>query len=338
MPTVSVTRKDAEVLISPEESNEIIQSVVENSAAMKVMKRLPNMGTNVREYPIMDSYPIAGFVDGDTGLKATTNMKWTKDKIVAGEVAAIVAIPDNVADDSNYDIFAQMRPRLIEAAGKVIDEAIFFGKNKPEAWRDGLVESAINAGNVVTATADIFKDVFDKGGLLAKVEEDGYFPDSILSGIEMRANLRGLRDNSGRPLFLENMHQGAQYTLSGMNMDFPRNGMWDPTQALMITGDWQQAVYAIRQDITFKVFDSGVVSDDEGKVIYNLMQNDMKAIRMVIRLGWNILNPINAVNPDGSTRFPFAVYAPSATPEDPEDPEDPEEPNASRASYRLGNA
>jgi len=313
MPTVSVTRDDASVLISPEESNEIIQAVVENSAALRVMKRLPNMGTNVREYPIMDSYPIAGFVEGDTGLKATTTMKWTKDKIVAGEIAAIVAIPDNVAADSSYDIFAQMRPRLIEAAGKVADEAIFFGKNKPADWRAGLVQSAVDAGNVVTATTDIYKDVFDVGGLIAKVEEDGYFPDSILSGIEMRAKLRGLKDGDGRPLFLENMHQGAQYTLGGMNMDFPRNGMWDPTQALMITGDWRQAVYAIRQDVTFKIFYSGVISDDDGKVIYNLMQNDMKAIRMVLRLGWNILNPINAVNPDGTTRFPFAVYAPGVS-------------------------
>lgn len=313
MPTVSVTRDNASALISPEESKEIIQSVVESSAAMRMMTRLPNMGTNVREYPIMDSYPMAGFVDGDSGLKMTTNMSWKKDKIVAGEIAAIIAIPDNVVADSSYDIFAQMKPRLIEAAGKVADAAIFFGVNKPSAWRDGLVDSAIAAGNVVNATTDIYKDVFDENGLIAMVEEDGYFPESIISAIPVRAKLRGLKDGDGRPLFLENMHQGAQYTLAGMSMDFPRNGAWDNTKALMVAGDWKQAVYAIRQDVTFDVFNSGVVSDEDGKVVYNLMQNDMKAIRMVIRLGWNILNPVNAVNPDGTTRFPFAVYAPAAS-------------------------
>lgn len=311
MATVTVTRENASALISPEESREIIQSVVENSVAMRMMTRLPNMGTNVREYPIMDSYPMAGFVDGDAGLKMTTNMKWKKDKIVAGEIAAIVAVPDNVVADSQYDIFGQMKPRLIEAAGRVADAAIFFGINKPAAWREGLVPSAIAAGNVVTSTSDIYKDIFDEGGMIAKVEDDGYFPESIVSAISMRAKLRGLRDTSNRPLFLENMHQGAQYTLGGMSMDFPRNGAWDDARALMVAGDWKQAVYAIRQDVTFDVFDSGVVSDEEGKVVYNLMQNDMKAIRMVIRLGWQILNPINSVNPDGTTRFPFAVYAPS---------------------------
>lgn len=311
MATVSVTRENASPLIKPEESNEIIQAVVESSTALKLMNRLPNMGTNVREYPIMDSYPMAGFVDGDAGLKMTTNMKWSKDKIVAEEIAAIVAVPDNVAADADYDIFAQMKPRLVEAAGKVIDAAIFFGTNKPTAWRAGIVPAAVTAQNNVPATADIVTDVFGEGGLIAKVEEDGYFPESIVSAISMRAKLRGLKDKNDRPLFMENLHQGAQYTLAGMGMEFPRNGAFDATQALMVTGDWSQAVYAIRQDVTFDVFTSGVVSDADGKVIYNLMQNDMKAIRMVIRLGWNILNPVNAVNPDGTKRFPFAVYQPA---------------------------
>lgn len=311
MATTSITRENASPLIKPEESNEIIQAVVESSTALKLMTRLPNMGTNVREYPIMDSYPMAGFVDGDAGLKMTTNMKWTKDKIVAEEIAAIVAVPDNVAADADYDIFAQMKPRLVEAAGKVIDAAIFFGTNKPTAWRAGIVPAAVTAENNVAATADIVTDVFGEGGLIAKVEEDGYFPESIVSAISMRAKLRGLKDKNDRPLFMENLHQGAQYTLAGMGMEFPRNGAFDATQALMVTGDWSQAVYAIRQDVTFDVFNSGVVSDSDGKVVFNLMQNDMKAIRMVIRLGWNILNPINAVNPDGTKRFPFAVYQPA---------------------------
>ena len=311
MATVSVTRENASPLIKPEESNEIIQAVVESSTALKLMNRLPNMGTNVREYPIMDSYPMAGFVDGDAGLKMTTNMKWSKDKIVAEEIAAIVAVPDNVAADADYDIFAQMKPRLVEAAGKVIDAAIFFGTNKPTAWRAGIVPAAVTAQNNVAATTDIVTDVFGVDGLIAKVEEDGYFPESIVSAISMRAKLRGLKDKNDRPLFMENLHQGAQYTLAGMGMEFPRNGAFDATQALMVTGDWSQAVYAIRQDVTFDVFTSGVVSDADGKVIYNLMQNDMKAIRMVIRLGWNILNPVNAVNPDDTKRFPFAVYQPA---------------------------
>ena len=311
MADINITRTDAGALINPEVSREIVQAVVENSAALRLMRRLPNLATNVREYPILDSFPIAGFVDGDTGLKPTTTVKWKKDYIRVAEIAAIIVVPDSIAADSDYDIFGQLRPRLEEAAGRVIDSAIFFGENKPSDWPTGIVTAATTAGNTVTQSADVFKDIFGVGGLISKVEEDGYFPTTIASAIGMRATLRGLTDNNKRPLFLENMQQGANYTLNGMSMDFPRNGAWKADQALMLTGDWQQAVYAMRQDVTFNIYDTGVISDENGKVLVNLMQQDSKAIRMVIRMGWNVLNPLNALNPDGSTRFPFAVYAPS---------------------------
>ncbi len=310
--TTAILREQAQALIKPEEINEILQSTVENSVALRMMTRLPNMATNVREYPIMDNYPMAGFVEGDNGLKMTTNMKWSKKKLYAEEIAAIVAIPDNVVADSSYDIWGQVRPRLVEAAGRVIDRAIFFGLDKPASWRADIVASAAEAGNVVAATSDLYKDIFDENGLIAKVEEDGYFPNGIMSAISMRARLRGLRDTTNRPLFLENMQSTTPYMLNGTQLEFPRNGAFDPTKALMITGDFTQAVYAIRQDVTFDVFDSGVISDADGKVIYNLMQNDMKAIRMVIRLGWDIFNPLNAINEDETTRFPFAVYKPAS--------------------------
>lgn len=311
--TKVILREATEALTRTQQLEEIIQSTVESSAALRVMTRLPNMSSNATEYPIMDNYPMAGFVEGDNGLKMTTDMKWKKKKLYAEEIAAVVAIPDNVVADASYDIWGQVRPRLIEAAGRVIDEAIFFGKGKPDSWRDGILQGAVAAGNVVTATGDMYKDIFGTGGVIAKVEECGYFPDQILSAVSMRAKLRELRDKSDRPLFLEDMKSATPYTLGGMAMQFPRNGAFDDTKANLIVGDFTQAVFAIRQDITFDVFDSGVVSDDTGKVIYNLMQNDMKAIRMVIRLGWDIFNPLNALQTDETKRFPFAVYVPAGS-------------------------
>lgn len=308
--TVAILREQTDALMRTQELGEIIQSMTENSVALQAMTRLPNIASGVVEYPIMDSYPIAGFVEGDNGLKITTNMSWKKKKLQVAEIAAIIAIPDNIVADSSYDIWGQVKPRLIEAAGKVIDGAIFFGTDKPDRWRDGILQGATAAGNVVTETADIYNDIFGIGGVVSKVEEDGYFPDQIIAAINMRAKLRGLRDAANRPLYMEDMKNATPYTLGGMSMQFPRNGAFDPKKANLFTGDFRQAVYAIRQDITFDVFDSGVVSDHNGKVIFNLMQNDMKAIRMVMRLGWDIFNPLNAINPDETTRFPFAVYTP----------------------------
>lgn len=41
--------------------------------------------------------------------------------------------------------------------------------------------------------------------------------------------------------------------------------------------------------------------------MYNLMQNDMVALRAVMRLGWEIPNPINSMVPDKTKRCPFAI-------------------------------
>ena len=103
------------------------------------------------------------------------------------------------------------------------------------------------------------------------------------------------------------MQNGTNYSLDGSPMNFPNNGSFDKSKALMISGDFNQLVYSIRQDITFKLFTEGVVQNTDGTIAYNLMQNDMVALRAVMRLGWEIPNPINALKKDKAKRCPFAI-------------------------------
>ena len=123
----------------------------------------------------------------------------------------------------------------------------------------------------------------------------------------MRAKLRGLKDTNGNPIFKSDMQTSTTYSLDGSPMNFPNNGAFDKSKALMISGDFSQLVYAIRQDITFKLFTEGVVQNTDGSIAYNLMQNDMVALRAVMRLGWEIPNPINSLQKDKTKRCPFAI-------------------------------
>lgn len=203
----------------------------------------------------------------------------------------------------------RLSPRLTEAFGKVIDSAILFGTNKPGTWREGVVPAAIAAGNGVPVSNSVFDDIMGEGGLISKVELDGFNPNGVMSAIQMRGKLRGLKDTTGQPIFKTDMQGVTRYGLDGMDMYFPMNGAFDPAQAQMIVGDWSQLVYAIRQDMTFKVFTEGVIQDPATKdIVYNLMQNDMVALRAVMRLGWEIANPVNAYNAEKANPFPFAVY------------------------------
>ena len=90
-------------------------------------------------------------------------------------------------------------------------------------------------------------------------------------------------------------------------MSFPNNGAFDKSKALMISGDFSQLVYSIRQDITFKLFTEGVIQNSDGSIAYNLMQQDMIALRAVMRLGWEIPNPINSLKQKAADRCPFAI-------------------------------
>lgn len=304
-----IDRTGAEALIPTQESNEIIQGVVTQSAVLQRGRRLANMTSRQYKMPVLDMLPIAYFVNGDTGQKQTTKQQWDKKYITAEEIAVIVPIPEAVLDDSEYDIWAEVRPRIVEAFGKVIDGAILFDVNKPDSWRDGVVTTATKAGSVVTlGSADnLYDKIMGEDGVIAKVESSGYFVNGHMADISMRAKLRGLKDENGNPIFKSDMQSGTNYALDGSPMNFPNNGSFDKSKALMISGDFSQLTYAIRQDITFKLFTEGIVQNTDGTIAYNLMQNDMVALRAVMRLGWEIPNPINSLLKDKAKRCPFSI-------------------------------
>ena len=316
-----IDRTSLSGLIPEPVTREIMQGAIAESAVLRMGRRLPNMSSKTQTINVLDALPTAYWVNGEAketdnkaALKKTTSMAWDKKKLYAEEIAVIVPIPEAVLDDADYDIWGEVRPRLTEAFGKVIDSAILFGTDKPATWREGLVPSAETASNTVTAGTNVFKDIMGENGVIALVEEDGFIPNGAMAAIQMRAKLRGLVDSNGQPIFKTDMQGTTRYALDGMDMYFPNNGSFDPSEALMIVGDWNQLVYAIRQDMTFKIFTEGVIQDPtSGTIKYNLMQNDMVALRAVMRLGWEIANPVTAYNASLSTPFPFAVYQPAAS-------------------------
>ena len=306
-----ITRSDAEALIPVEESKEIITAVRQSSAALSLMRKLPNMTAKQRTLPVLSSLPVAGFVNGDNGLKAVSAAAWDKKIITAEEIAVIIPIPEAVLDDAQYDVWAELKPSIVEAFGKVIDAAIFFSVNKPTSWENGIVTSAIAKGNVITRSnvSDIVQDI---NLLMGKVEEDGFDVTGFAGDISNKSSLRGLRDQNGGLLFQPSLTADTPSTLYAQPINYVKNSSWDKTQALLVGGDFSQAVYAIRQDMTYKILDQAVISDGDGRIIYNLAQQDMVALRCVMRLGWQLPNPVTALNPDGTTRYPFAVLAPQA--------------------------
>ena len=300
-----MTRTDADAVIETQVANEIFEGVVKESKALSMFKRLPNMTSDKTKIRVLDTLPVAYFVDESTnnGRKNTTKMAWDKKFINAAELAVIVPIKENVLNDASIDIWAEVKPRIIEAFGKKIDNAIFFGVDKPADWRAGLVPSVISAGAEVNETGKLYSDINDA---MVKVEESGYEVNGILGGVGLKGKFRMMTDTTGQPLNTTEIGSIARY--------FMDNGVWDKTTSTLVVGDFNQAVYAIRQDVTYKILDQAVIQDpSDGSILYNLAQDDMVALRVVMRLGWEIPNPVNAEN-ETETRFPFASLKPATVP------------------------
>lgn len=315
MPNIT-NREAAEALIRQQIVDSIIQDAPKTSIVMQLGRRLPNMASNKTRMRVLDVLPTAYWVDGDTGFKQVSMQAWDNVYINAGELAVIVPIPEAVVEDADTDLIGEITPRVNEAIGMKFDSAVLFGVNRPASWQNDLITVARQAGNNVAdsdSSNDLYDRIMSEGGLLNKVEEDGYSVNGAISALGMKAKLRGLRTTDGLPIFKSDMQGATPYALDGAPMYFPENGSFDKSIAQMIVGDFRQLVWSLRKDITVKILDQGVIQDPTTKeIVYNLAQQDMIALRVVFRAGWALPNPATRLNED-RTGCPFAYLEP-ATP------------------------
>lgn len=275
------------------------------------------MATNVTRMPVLAALPTAYFVTGDTGLKQTTDMAWNNKFLNVEELAVIAPVPENVFDDSSFNIWDNMRPFIEQAVGRQIDQAVFFGVNKPASWPNAIAADCVTTGNVVnrgTATKDQGGIAGDFSAAFAAVEADGHEVTGIIGNQVYRRLLRDARDTLGRPLLDTN---GGVYSVP---LQYPMRGLW-PSVATTgsrnveaILGDFDEGLVGIRQDITMKVLDQAVIQDQTGAIQFNLAQQDMIALRVTFRCAFQIKNTINYDNANSATRYPFSTLLSPANP------------------------
>lgn len=314
-----ISRADKTALIPEEVSREVLTNVGETSAVLKLARRLANMSRGQLRMPVLSALATAYFVDPtDVGLKHTTEVNWANRYVDAEEIAVIVPIPQTVLDDQDYDIWSEVRPELERAFGALIDAAVLYGTAIPASWTvnmggAGLLAVCTAAAQVISAAAyaDDYEAILGVdgagvAGLFGLVEADGYGVTGSIAPLAMKGRLRNIRDALGSLIFKTSMQGPSSYELDGSPILFPTNGAINGTY-LLISGQWNQLVYSMRQDMTYKIFTEGVVTDAGGNVVFNLMQQDMAALRATMRLGVALPNPINAVNQVAVTRCAFAM-------------------------------
>ena len=324
MPYNSVTGRTtpgASPLIPEDVQREIRQSIEVKSAAMQLMPHI-TMKRGQQRVPVNTQLPTAYWLAGasldarDRGMKQTTQLAWDNVYLNAEEMAVIVPIAKTLLDDLDYDFWTQVKPKVTEAFAVALDDAVFFGTNAPASFPSPIVTAANAAGNllVVGATAgqDFPGDVNQAMGL---VEADGFDVSGFWARRQVKAKLRGMRTTTNAFMFVGD-DAGPQAsintgTLFGEPIIFSNAGLSSYSTGAanysMIGGQWDQSMLAIREDISMDLFDTGVITDNGTPPViqFNLMQQDMVALRVIARYAWAIPNPVNRQQPTAASRYPF---------------------------------
>ena len=293
-------------LIPDQVVNDIIKEAPQSSVMLSNARRA-RMSSKKYKQPVLTTLPDAYWVSGDTGLKSTTSADWDDLTITAEELAVIVPIPDALVDDASVNLWDEVRPLIAEAIGKKVDQAAIFGTDKPESWPASIVSAASAVGNYVVSGTyeDLGVDVAKLG---AKIASQGYGINGFISKPGLQWQLMGLRDDNGQPIYTP-LAGRPENGLYGFQLNECMNGAWDSTAADLIAVDWSKQIIGIRQDVTYRIFTEGVISDAEGKVLLNLMQQDTSALRVVFRVGYQVAKPLTRVG--GESRYPGGVVLPA---------------------------
>jgi HK97 family phage major capsid protein len=302
------SRTDAAALIPEEVSRELVRKTTEESAVLSLFRRVPVGRAQVR-MPVISALPVAYWVNGDTGLKQTTEVNWANKYLNIEEIAVILPVPDNVIADVEVNIWDEAMPYMTEAVARVLDSAVFFGTNAPASFPDDIYTSLDAAGNDITegtvaASGGYMADI---DLALAALEADGFEADAVVAATSFKGKLRAARASDGQRLDVGRI-SGDLKMVDGMATSYPMRGLWTASsgspRAIFLQRD--QFVVGVRQDINFKLFTEGVIQDDTGTIVYNLMQQDMSAMRLTFRVGWQVANVINYDQATEGSRYPAA--------------------------------
>lgn len=311
----------------PEKVSRDILEEAETKSAIMQLARKERMSSRTERMPAIDMFPTAFWLGDnnttaaqeDVAFKQTTTMKWKNITMEAREIAVMVPVPDNYVADSGFDLLAVIRPKLAEAIAGQLDRACFFNYQNP--WKNnpysvGIYQQAVAAGNTQTyvpATDDVYAKIAKLGQQQA---EQGF----NLGGAATRPGFRWLlaQDRTASTGVSPYNPNGAAGTLPdlgfGLNMAEVNNNSWDSTRAHAIFGDYSKALLGIRQDLTMKIFDSGVIQDpSDGHITYNPVQQDGKILRVVARFAFAVLS-YKTIMHQGGDAVPFSVLRPSGAP------------------------
>ena len=270
-------------------SNEIIQKTQEGSAVMQLARQiaLPGRGAAIN---VITSDPEAAWVS-ETGSKPVSNPGLETKVMRAYKLAVIVPFSNEFRRDvaALYDALIQ---RLPKALGQKFDSTVFGVTAAPGSDFDSLGSCTAQS---------LASDVY--GGLVA-ADTDIALHGGILNGFVLSAQARGVllgaTDGDDRPLFINNVSEGAIPMVLGAKTVLSKAAFKSGSPAqIAFAGDWTQALYGVVEGVKID-YSSDATLDLGGGSVINLFQQNMFAVRAEIEVGFradtSVFNKLTATS------------------------------------------
>ena len=269
-------------------SRDIIAKTQESSAVMKLARRIALPGNGV-EIPVITSDPEAAWT-GETSKKPVSNPGLSQ-KIMRGYTLAVIVPFSNQFRRDMAGLYDEIVRRIPAALGQKFDATVFHGA-APGSDFDTLAS--------VTAQS-LASDAYD--GLVA-ADTDIALHGGITNGYVISAQGRGIllgaKDGNDRPLFINNVSEGAIPMILGARTEQSKAAFKSGNPSVIgYAGDWSQAMYGIVEDVKINYSEDATLDLGDGNVIY-LFQQNMFAVRAEIEIGFradtSVFNALTATS------------------------------------------
>jgi hypothetical protein len=284
--------------------DQIIGEIERESTLLSLGHEVPVLAADSK-VPVLVETPDAFWLDGDTGLKGTSKVAFQHQNLTIAELAVIVPVADAHIEDASVPIFDVVKRGVATAMARRIDAAALFGIDKPTGMGPSLLETALAADHVVAETDDPVADLLAAAEVVAN---DEYTPTGacVRTGWEWGAARSRVEAFHGGPV---GENAPFRWAVGGLPIK-TQPCYWDRTAAIGMVAAWNLALYGIRRRLTFEFFKTGVLTDAEGNITVNLLQNDVTALRCTMRLGFLLAKPVTA---NGTIGDPVSIVSAGST-------------------------
>lgn len=258
------------IALPSEVSAEILQKTQEDSAVMQLARQivLPGKGVTI---PVITGDPEAEWV-AETGKKPVSNASLATKLMTPYKLAVIETFSNEFVRDAAA-LYDALVARLPKALAEKFDATVFGNGNKP----------GDNFDTLASVTAQVIGTDTYKGLVAADADiaEHSGVTNGFVFAPQGKAVLLNAVDGNGRPLFINNVSEGAVPMVLGAATHVSKGAYVDGAPATVgFAGDWTQAMYGTVEGVQISISDQATV----GSV--NLWEQNMVAVRAEIEIGF----------------------------------------------------